>query len=62
MQARTCPVVAFKKTRRHSGFFSCIELPAYARGWIPLPSPSHSTMQCTMMHVDRSLEEQVVHG
>ena len=44
------------------GARSCVELPGYARGWVPLPSPSHSTMLYTMMQVDRSLEDQVVHG
>ena len=37
---------------------SCVELPGYARGWIPLPSPSHSTMLYTMMQVDRSPEDR----
>ena len=41
---------------------SCVELPGYARGRIPLPSPSHSAMLYTMMQVDRSPEDQVVHG
>ena len=30
---------------------SCVELPVYARGWVPVSSPSHSTMLYTMMQV-----------
>ena len=41
---------------------SCVELPGYARGWVPEPSPTHSTMLYTMMQVDRSPEAQVAHG
>ena len=41
---------------------SCVELPGYARGWVPLSSPTHSTMLYTMMQVDGILEDQVVHG
>ena len=41
---------------------SCVELPVYARGWVPLPSPSPLTMLYTMVQVDGSLEDQVVHG
>ena len=41
---------------------SCVELPGYARGWVP-SSPSHSTMLYTMMQVDTSSsEDQVIHG
>ena len=39
---------------------SCVELPGYARGRVPLSSPSHSTTLDTMMQVDRSLEDHVV--
>ena len=41
---------------------NCVELLGYARGWVPLPSPSHSTVLHTMMQVDMSSEDQVVHG
>ena len=41
---------------------SCVEVPGYARGWVPEPSPTHSTMLYTMMQVDRSPEAQAVHG
>ena len=41
---------------------NCVELPGYARGWVPVSSPSHSTMLYTMMQVDMSSEDQVIHG
>ena len=41
---------------------SCVELLGYARGWVPVSFPSHSTMLYTMMQVDMSPEDQVVHG
>ena len=41
---------------------SCLELPGYASSWVPVSSPSHSTMLYTMMQVDMSSEDQVVHG
>ena len=41
---------------------SCVELPGYARGWVPVSSPSHSTMLHTMMQVGMSSEDQMIHG
>ena len=41
---------------------SCVELPRYARGWVPMSSPSHSTMLYTMMQVDMSSDVRVIHG
>ena len=33
---------------------SCVELLGYARGWVPVSSPSHSTMLYTMMQMNMS--------
>ena len=41
---------------------SCVELPSYARSWVPEPSPTHSTVLYKMMQVNGSLEAQVAHG
>ena len=40
----------------------CVEMLGYARGLGPVSSPSHSTMLYTMMEVDMSSKDQVVHG
>ena len=41
---------------------SCVGLLGYARGWVPEPSPAHSTMLYSLMQVGKSLEAKVVHG